>query len=436
MQKKYYPLAQSVHAESISLSDPTAANLQAYFPACETVLADQVTIHAQNLFRNKAQQPSAKEFTDDAAHVVYINGLPSVLIADGAFGSHHEPPQLFCNEIVPRYLPSVIEKLSTSGSDIHAVMREFFVAVNHEAETLATSYEHKGCAQFTFACALTYEDPDTGEMAVASVGTGSDAIAVYREGMGYRMLYRPVNLCHGTELDDLLSGGKQIPHSKIFLPLRDFSVDDIFMVDVMRHDLQPRDQLVAMTDGVFDGVGLERSKGAFYTDQKLVGILRSIPEDCDLKPSGFIKAADDAVNRAISNGAHRAGDDALYVNAVLPTAEKRNEIIAHAQVDATALVALKEGLIKTLKSKCPYRPSLFMRMRWGHHHEADKQALISRLEKAYTQSHVKTMLSDIWGDVKGSAFPTSTFVPAVKAMLDKMDELAPSQNAVGACMSV
>lgn len=406
------PLRETLAAESI----PMDVGLQTRQPNSDSPVAGLASITFQNLYISP--RPSVKEQTDDAGQLLYINGLPTVVIADGAFGSNCQPPQTLCNELLPALLPDYAQRL-TEGEDPTTVMQDLLKMVNEKATVLDIEYRAHGNAMFTFSCAIAYINEE-GETKLASIGTGSDLIAVYRPAQReaaarYIQARSAVNFCLPGAVDPICAGEAHVPHQKQFLPALSAPPGGQQTTEVIQHkikalldthpvtvlDLQPGDQLVACTDGVIDGLGAAiqctaplSSASASTSDLEEIPISRNFTATGNgIAPEQlFQTAANTYATMFAANPQDSYGDDALLMVATVPTEQQQKTIQARARMKDEVFSAYKEVIAARLEALYPWRPSLFSFFSFGHHHHNRRVAVCAAIRGAATKEQITAIL--------------------------------------------
>ncbi len=281
-------------------------------------LSSLVQIVTDNLYAGPINLDMKAE-TDDAGACVFIEGLPSVVIADGAFGSPSAPPQAICNELFSELAPRYIKRLSAGEEEPQAIL----AALLHEIDQrIRANYQG---AQLTLAFALSFVDQKTGEQKVAAMGCGSDIIAIYRpEEQRYIAIKSAYNHIYQEDKPVIeQDGSKAIPHNKEFLPLRRNAVlqgDGTCVV----MPLQEGDQLVCLSDGALDFLPL------LITFEDIDGsdecrVKRDLSQELRFQPEDLYECCKQA--RKERTFQQCSGDDLLILSATIPSMETRKKII-------------------------------------------------------------------------------------------------------------
>ena len=384
-------LYEAVHAETTALNQQINDTSITTEPQEGSVLSALAQVELQNLYKTSNPAPSPKEHTDDAANIIYINGLPIVVIADGAFGSSPIPPQIICNTFLPEILPAYVQRLS-AGEDPVVVTEVLLREVNQRAVQLNSEYAAKAGAQLTFSFAITYEHE--GQIKLATRGTGSDLIVIRRaEQQIYETARAAINLCHPDDVERILSQDQHVPSQKQFLPGNRFeTIDEITARNpVSVTALQSGDQIIALSDGAFEFLPLEFTSEA--RDDETALIKRTLSEASNvIEPANLfaknIEARDTKV-RASAQQHYRLGDDAVCAMATVPALEKRAQIIAKAKEDyAEFFPRYKEKIAHTLEEKYPWGLRIF-----NCRHVGRREAVCAAIRSANTIEDVQAILS-------------------------------------------
>ncbi|OGT46836.1 MAG: hypothetical protein A3E82_05435 [Gammaproteobacteria bacterium RIFCSPHIGHO2_12_FULL_38_11] len=215
-------------------------------------------IRAANLW--KSNRKSSKENMDDMACIVYHDGLPTIIAADGAFGCEAQHIHFITTEIIPAILTTFISKLSIAKSEAEkkAVLESIFKAINKavlQQYGLAT-------ASFVFSLAMIYQDKLTGEIKVAGFGTG-DVTIVARKQTGEVDVLKPAQRIidiHSAYLKFLAQFNDADivpvppPHQKQFLPLEPKdNIDEVVkQIHCFDRPIEEGIEIFCFSDGVLE----------------------------------------------------------------------------------------------------------------------------------------------------------------------------------------
>lgn len=349
-----------------------------------------------NLYQQDPENPSEKTAIDDVGGAIYIDGLPTIFIADGAFGTNPAFGDYICHQFLPSILPQYVSRL-TKGEDASIVMQDLLVAVNQEAFNKKEAYNIDGYDQSrtTFSCAISYKDSTDSRLKVASIGVGSDMLMIYRNGH-YIPLRPAENLTQGnpvfndgtrvageydySHIDSILSGKSACPNLKCFLPVDPTRLQVELSPKVYVQDLQEQDQLVGLSDGAFEFLPQQRTSRNFSGKENETGriIERSLEADAPSPENLFSK------NQQRHPKEARKGDDAILLTAKVPSQMQQEKIRA-----ASTFEGYKKEVITILEKNYPWRPALF-----GHHHHERLVAVCQAIRGAQSPLDVAVILKN------------------------------------------
>ena len=377
-------LSERIQAKTVPTTGESAHFLAK--PAESSVLADLGSIELQNFFKTTSAAGAIETQTRDAGSVMYINGLPTLVIADGETDANSEPPHLLCNTFLPAMLPSYVKRL-TDGEAPFTVMQALLTAVNTKAHELQKTYQVNFGAAFTFSCAICYQHND--ELKVAAIGVGSDMLLIYRRD-SYLSLRAAVKTCDTDELADILNGKSARPHLTQTLPSHD--IDQIIHDNpVSTFTLEANDQLLALSDGVFSFLQVDIESCPSHKNIALIKHRLA----CDtITPENLFAYQATIAEQFFDDNKTRPGfcigDDALIIRASVPSDTQRLAINAQALLDYQArFIAYQTHLCQTLKREYPYLPRLF-----GRHHNDRREAVCQAIERASGFNDVQKILSN------------------------------------------
>ncbi len=307
-----------------------------------------------NLYVSSQGFTGIKTQTDDAVNsgfVISSTGkvLPYIAGADGAFGCLSLASTLICNDFFPSIVSKYVEKLSNSSgehNDIEKIMKELLMEINEEANRLGSIYSETGTEVcFTFACAISFEKDNVTR--VASIGIGSDLIAIYRPANehdgGYIRLYDAAGVVeHGRESAE-----------KIFLPLSSpysniknekVTVAEYFNDIVVTNSLLlAGDILVFLTDGIHSE--LTTIEENITRNHNVMRYLSIQPNE--VSPEQLFKKAIESIKykTRTSDQPWAFGDDAAIGIVKVPTIDESRQIIDYAK---STLAEAKKSIIPVL----------------------------------------------------------------------------------------
>jgi len=322
-------VTKALCGESIDLSSG-ASQISVVYKQPKELKAVNCLIESESLFHPLRTQ-STKDYTDDAGSLIYVNGLPSLCVADGLCGSHHLPPQLLCNHFFPKIAPAFVTRLE-KGEDSTKVMRELLKAAQEFLSTLSKTkfeYNNAGC---TFSCALSYQLE--GKHYVASTGIGPDEIAIQRGGQFKRL--RPSRFLILEKDENRLNTGKYFRKNKEALPLTTAMMGLLDCVEVFTEELEPNDFLVGMTDGILEALHLpsekkEVVKGNFGNELVCVQTIANSEQHKNTESFLLLQTAKEANVKVVCEAGdsrdYPVGDDALVIMAQVPDAQRKKAIM-------------------------------------------------------------------------------------------------------------
>ncbi len=331
-----------LHSHVIDLENGSNANICVSRSSESDPLYNQARISFANLYASNT--PSAKEATDDAASISYIEGLPAIAVADGAFGSDSRAPQQVCNEVLTQLLPHFTLRL-TEGQDPNSVMQTLLQQINTFATKLNTQPSgFMGNVNFTFACAICYYTEQ--ELRLSCIGVGSDIIAVYRDN--HYITVKPAeNIVSNNRVTAIIEKQETIPHQKIFLPST--SLENISCNTIT---LKEEDVIIGLTDGSFEFLEDLTLITRPITDRDQTIIERRLPETLNVTPENLFTHCHELFNRekqimADQVAPYRFGDDALIAIAHIPNKEISKQILSMSQLQTSP---------RSSQSRSPSRP--------------------------------------------------------------------------------
>ncbi len=442
---------ETVHAETINIG-LEAEEKWFIQPKNESLLKNYASVEINNLYEPAVTscREITKTRTDDAGNIIFIDGLPSLVIADGAYGSNSEPPQILCNDILPRILPTYVSQLSL-GKDPQIVMQALLQTVNEKSNELNVQYGAKGGAQFTFSCAISYTDyMDAEKTKVASIGVGSDMIMLYRKpkksDIGGSVPYSPYfpiraaeNLCSPDMKENIQNFLESVPHQKQFLPAFNKSeISALMRQKVIIVPLETDDQLIGLSDGAFDGFDkaeyMERIISGNDTDGFCVS--RAFREDAHICPENlFDENAYIIREQSVKENSKGKGDDAILIKAFIPDETRRNAI------NKASLNFYKDRIITILDKNYLEGCGLF------HHHRnrclqvckaiakatstqqvalilMNQKSMASVMEQAVFMPLGNTILEERWSkQVKNKFTKTSGYQKAIQLAREELDNI-------------
>lgn len=306
-------------------------------------LYNQARISFANLYASSTA--SAKEATDDAASISYINGLPVIVIADGALGSNPHAPQKICNEFLTQLLPGYTLRL-TDEEDPNDVMQALLQTVNKfvtELNTQSDEFMHN--VRLSFACAICYYADQARRL--SCIGVGSDMIAVYRDGR-YLTVKPAENIVANDQVTAIIEKQQAIPHQKVLLPNTDLENIQCHTIT-----LEENDVIVGLTDGSFEFIeDLSLvTKPIVNSDQTIIE--RGLPETLDIIPENLFTHCHrlfSAKKYSMINQTepYHFGDDALIAMARIPEEKILQQIQSKSDLHTSP---------RSSQSRSPSRPS-------------------------------------------------------------------------------
>jgi|GEM_PF-5824534 len=264
-----------------------------------------------------------------AARVIWINGLPSVVMADAeiCFRSDSVPGKL-CDWI-STILPAFVDRLQQDGANYEAIMQELLLAVKAEMPRLQLSHLWGPIAAepqvFTFSCAIVWRDPATDSLKATCIGLGTDLIAIYRGQSGRYDIIKPA----------------------------------LSAMIVNQIEIEAGDQLLALSQGAYRYLGHEL--------------------DVQVLPAHLF--SENKKKRREIVGDAMVGEGLVLARARVPSAANELQIQAH------SLSALKAATVNVMQFYYPYCHRLF-----GRHHNQRRDAVCAAIQRAESYETLHAIL--------------------------------------------
>ncbi len=225
------------------------------------------TLHSGGLYWN-LKRPSDKSKADDAAAIGLINGLPYLVIVDGAFRSSGEGAKAFAETYIPNLIPRIIDDLinnskekdsKSDDGDTKDIFQKHLIELNTLVEQFNQSQQGDS-AKFNFAVAFAYQNSNN-ETIVAGFGIGDTYLAMQNEDGTYTTLKPASNYRYIDHLDQTTEMAEEVKQARVPFPygLQRMLPFDIHQAETIEdmiyfsHSLPTNEQnhlrLVGSTDG-------------------------------------------------------------------------------------------------------------------------------------------------------------------------------------------
>lgn len=342
-----------------------------------------------NLFKTNEENLGIKNETDDAGCIVYHDGLPIYIAADGALRCcQAENVRNIATQVIPGIIVKYISELSETASDndigrrniLEKIFKEIHARVSEEYFDAANN------ASFVFSAAITYQEK-SGATKLICFGNGDVTVALRRTNGNISVEKPAQRLVHNDtssrqflnryNVDDTIP--VPLGHHKQFLPVERISTLDDIAKQIFCSNavaVQPGDKVILATDALLDTAPCKIKKKTTINDAMLVDLepadlsifdgnpehilstcksnrdkqfeLLSQPVNSDGSPTQYQQQyaqANDLVNRFTPDRA-RGGDDFLCVVGIVPNSWQRKLIKHHVEHHTSLKDA--HGKIKTM----------------------------------------------------------------------------------------
>ena len=240
--------------------------------------------HTGTFYTSNTPGTVPKEQTDDAMIAGYNDGLPFMVLADGAYGSNaqltHQVVRIIADRL-PVLIANIQDIQANTGGELldkkNTIIANFIQQISEVAKKLGGQANE---CQFNLGVQFAYTNPH-GDKKIIAFGLGDGLLAVYRhETASYETLKPAENLASlagesADEVQAIVSGEIPVPNHQQMLPLMGI---DRYQASHVEVDYKEGDMMLGLVDGAYEHLPIRITAKTVDGGRTVFSSSLSVPE--------------------------------------------------------------------------------------------------------------------------------------------------------------